>query len=310
MRSVEETADGIGKRLICEYGIIFWTPNTGAHELHGPIWQRYASLGYETSHLGYPTTDELYSGFGKYNIFQNGEIHWNNLSGFKANELHGSILRKWTDVKLLLCCPVSEETQYTTEKTKGHLVNFENGQIAYSENIDAEVSFFTQPIFNNIRRRLYGSFELYILDEETYGPAERKTVSGEFDIVVSNLRANTLFASINKLGGEIRFEITCEADIQYNGNAIVNVYTKLLEGTSENTNDLDGNQSSSILVRPERDERIVFFSWNSREDPVRVHSLLVDPSPYKYSTMGQNSRYLHFEGDYAKITLHVSNRAI
>lgn len=38
------------------YGMnIYWTQDTGAHEISGQIWQRYSFLGWEGSALGYPT---------------------------------------------------------------------------------------------------------------------------------------------------------------------------------------------------------------------------------------------------------------
>ncbi len=36
-------------------GSIYWTPDTGAHPVTGPIRQRWSGLGWEHSHLGFPT---------------------------------------------------------------------------------------------------------------------------------------------------------------------------------------------------------------------------------------------------------------
>jgi len=57
------TPDGVGRHGqftgTPEHGAaIYWTPATGAHELHGIIRDHWASLGWETSWLGYPLTDE------------------------------------------------------------------------------------------------------------------------------------------------------------------------------------------------------------------------------------------------------------
>lgn len=57
--------------------VIFWTPSTGAHEVHGAIMQTYSSEGWHLSDLGYPTSDEKdLAGVtnGRYNEFQNGVI--------------------------------------------------------------------------------------------------------------------------------------------------------------------------------------------------------------------------------------------
>jgi len=41
-------------------GSIYWTPFTGPNSIHGKIQDKWASLGWERSILGYPTTDELH----------------------------------------------------------------------------------------------------------------------------------------------------------------------------------------------------------------------------------------------------------
>jgi hypothetical protein len=54
------TPDGVGRFNHFEGGSIYWTPGTTAHESHGLIRERWASLGWERNpQLGYPITDEL-----------------------------------------------------------------------------------------------------------------------------------------------------------------------------------------------------------------------------------------------------------
>lgn len=59
---------------------MFWTEAFGAHEVHGAIRDRYASMGWERSYLGYPTTDELIAikpgAETRYSNFQHGSISW------------------------------------------------------------------------------------------------------------------------------------------------------------------------------------------------------------------------------------------
>ena len=53
------TPDGIGRfNHFANDGSIYWTPSTGAWSVHGAIRDHWASLGWETGPLGYPTTDE------------------------------------------------------------------------------------------------------------------------------------------------------------------------------------------------------------------------------------------------------------
>jgi hypothetical protein len=51
------TPDGVGRFNHFQGGSIYWTPNTGAFEVHGAIRDRWAELGWERSYLGYPTSD-------------------------------------------------------------------------------------------------------------------------------------------------------------------------------------------------------------------------------------------------------------
>ena len=73
------TPDGIGRFNHFEKGgSIYWTPERGAFEIHGPIRDEWARQGWEAGPLGYPVSDvelakdkdELFS------RFQGGTIHW------------------------------------------------------------------------------------------------------------------------------------------------------------------------------------------------------------------------------------------
>jgi uncharacterized protein with LGFP repeats len=76
------TPDGIGRFNHFQGGSIYWTPATGAHEVHGAIRDRWASLGWERSRLGYPTSDELvWAGTGRVSRFQGGSIYWSPIFG-------------------------------------------------------------------------------------------------------------------------------------------------------------------------------------------------------------------------------------
>lgn len=60
---------------------IFWHPDSGAFEVHGVVGEKYASIGFETSYLGYPTSGELpvISGNGDVvALFQRGKIEFLN----------------------------------------------------------------------------------------------------------------------------------------------------------------------------------------------------------------------------------------
>lgn len=72
------TPDGIGRYNHFQHGSIYWTAGTGAHEVQGLIRDRWASLGWERSDLGYPVSDETdeIDGSGRFSLFEHGVIHW------------------------------------------------------------------------------------------------------------------------------------------------------------------------------------------------------------------------------------------
>jgi len=78
------TPDGVGRfNAFAGTGRsgIYWTPNTGAHEVQGAIYAQWASLGYERSGLGYPTSDEYAIPGGRGNDFTGGTITWQASTG-------------------------------------------------------------------------------------------------------------------------------------------------------------------------------------------------------------------------------------
>jgi CubicO group peptidase (beta-lactamase class C family) len=65
-----------------ENGSIYWSPASDAHEVHGAIRDRWSALGWETSWLGYPISDEGPEfGGGRISHFQNGFIDWSPAAG-------------------------------------------------------------------------------------------------------------------------------------------------------------------------------------------------------------------------------------
>lgn len=56
---------------------IYYSPATGAHPVTGAIRSKWASLGWETSRLGYPTSDSYVVSVGRATDFQHGRLTWN-----------------------------------------------------------------------------------------------------------------------------------------------------------------------------------------------------------------------------------------
>ena len=60
--------DAVGRFNHFERGSVYWTPLTGAHEVHGAIRTRWTELNWERGELGYPTTDETDLPDGTYTV--------------------------------------------------------------------------------------------------------------------------------------------------------------------------------------------------------------------------------------------------
>lgn len=75
------TPDGVGRYSVFERGWIYWSPDTGANEIEGRIFDKWASIGWENSSLGYPVTDEYDAQPGRANDFEYGSITWRPETG-------------------------------------------------------------------------------------------------------------------------------------------------------------------------------------------------------------------------------------
>ena len=89
------TASGRGRVRNFQGGSIYWSLDTGAHEVHGLIRVKWAQLGGERGFLGFPLTDQKGTpdGIGRFNHFEGGSIYWTPNTG--AHEVHGQIRDKW-----------------------------------------------------------------------------------------------------------------------------------------------------------------------------------------------------------------------
>jgi hypothetical protein len=76
-------------------GSIEWSSVSGAFEVHGAIYGKWASLGYEEAAVGMPTTNESDAVGGRFNHFTNGSIYWNGSSAF---EVRRPIETKWASM--------------------------------------------------------------------------------------------------------------------------------------------------------------------------------------------------------------------
>ena len=78
--------DNAGKGYVIRYEAadVYFSRETGAHEVHGDIRAKYNAFGAANGILGLPTTDEtriLSDGKGRFNHFQGGSIYWTANTG-------------------------------------------------------------------------------------------------------------------------------------------------------------------------------------------------------------------------------------
>jgi uncharacterized protein with LGFP repeats len=127
-----DLGDGRGRARDYEHGSIYFTPQTGAHEVHGDIRVKWAQLGGHRSFLGYPTTDETGTpdGRGRFNHFEHGcSIYWTPQTG--AHEVHGAIRELWASMgfeRSKLRYPVTDER----DMPGGRISRFEGGEIRWT----------------------------------------------------------------------------------------------------------------------------------------------------------------------------------
>jgi uncharacterized protein with LGFP repeats len=75
---------GAGRFNHFEGGSIYWREDIGAHEVHGAIRDLWAQLGWQSSWLGYPVTDEHGTPELRGSTFEHGTITWTPSGGPQA----------------------------------------------------------------------------------------------------------------------------------------------------------------------------------------------------------------------------------
>lgn len=133
------TGDGRGRFRDFQNGSIYWTPQTGAHEVHGDIRVKWAQLGGHGHFLGYPLTDETGcpDGAGRFNHFEGGSIYWRADIG--PHEVHGAIRDLWASMGWetgRLGYPRSDETGPADHRAS----TFQHGTITWTPSGGAHAS--------------------------------------------------------------------------------------------------------------------------------------------------------------------------
>ena len=251
-------------------GSIYLAPGLGAHEVHGAIRERWAAMGWEKSAVGYPTSDETDVGDqrGRVSKFEHGAIYWTPQTG--AHEVYGAILEKWLSLggpKSFLGYPTTGEGDLPNGR--GRFNDFEHGEIAWSAARGAAVSATTyeKPASGGgpglspqglgpggtpeVRRTVVCSGSMHMTDDENWPFSDEHgdANSAPLEALVTNESPLEVFPGfVGRCGGEVRVEVHLTASVRNSGDVGVSGQVLLYEGTSTETNDLDGTQDVNITV--------------------------------------------------------------
>jgi hypothetical protein len=258
------TPGGRGSYQHFQNGSIYHTSSHGAFEVHGAIRDKWASLGWEQGFLGFPVTDESPTpdGVGRFNHFEGGSIYWTPATG--AWEVHGAIRDKYAALgweRSFLGYPVSDEH----DGPGGTRVsNFQAGQIGWSPRFGAAVSSTSyappsggggirpQGLGGNgvpeVRRRVTINAHMELTDDETFGANEHGSGDKSGEVVVTNGSPQEIINMVVTAGGEMRVELPINVQARENGDTKATGTAKLYEGTSEQTDDLDGTLGVDFLI--------------------------------------------------------------
>lgn len=115
-------------------GSIYWSPGSGAHEIHGNIRDKYKAMGWERSLLGYPITNEggCPDKVGRFNHFEHGSIYWTPKTG--PHEVHGPIRERWKEMgweRSFLGYPISDVEPNPDHGSRGKFSRFQDGYISW-----------------------------------------------------------------------------------------------------------------------------------------------------------------------------------
>lgn len=103
-------------------------------------------------------------------------------------------------------------------------------------------------IVKNPNRRITVSADMYVEDDETFGSNEKvRRQQTNAAILSTQGIAQTVMDFEVRMGGEIRVEFTVtSALVDANGNAMIDGDIKLFEGSTVNTDDLDGERQFQL----------------------------------------------------------------
>ena len=293
------TLDAIGRYNQFQGGSIYWSPQTGAHEMHGDIRGKWIDLGSERGFLRYPTSDELSTsdGTGRFNHFQGGSIFWTSRTG--AHEVHGPIQEKWAQIgweKSSLGYPTSDEK---SGAGGSRVSSFQNGRIEWTASGGAHVvTTITSPaltralsnpqLINDLRNVAVKDSGVRIVRpsnvvENVPGTTPAPQLRPN-EFAVARVRPDTLRAN-----GRTRFLLPLRATVVSRSGAVFNLQPVFEPVTAGLQLTEDGNYSVRLLIglmdheKPDENRKLPREVWVQLTSDVAT----VEPTqfPIQHSNM-------------------------
>jgi hypothetical protein len=268
--TLDPTADGQGVFKTYQNGWVMWRADRGALAVYGAIGARWNEYGGTVGFYGWPRTDELSTprGPGRYNHFDGGSIYWGPQTG--AHLVYGAIRDLWASMAWeqgALGLPTTDEED-VPGAPGARRNSFEGGEITWTPWAGARVTMLFVPgeasgagltiqtvggggnpaPAPQVNRHVIITAVMDITDDETFGSNEHGHVERRDERWVDSWDPQGVMQLIGKAGGEVRVELTATAAIRPDGSVRLQVDVKLFEGTSEETNDLDGTRSTTQIV--------------------------------------------------------------
>ncbi len=148
-----------------ENGSMYWSNATGAHEVHGAIKDKWKTLGWENSFLGFPKTDETATPDkkGRFNFFEGGAIYFHpNIGTYAIDNSKIKVWEKEGWEKGKLGYPVSD----AVIKNNNEMQQFEFGAIVSCKASAYKVLFNSQRSKDGVYTKWIktGGFDSYLGD--------------------------------------------------------------------------------------------------------------------------------------------------
>lgn len=268
--SLDQSADGRGVYKTYGNGWVMWRADLGALAVYGAIGARWNEIGGTASSYGWPVTDELSTprGPGRFNHFEGGSIYWSPDTG--AHLIYGAIRDLWASMAWEqgpLGLPVTDELD--VPGVPGARRNgFEGGEITWTPWAGARVTRLNAPAEASghgltiqtvggggnpapapqVSRHVIATAHIDITDDETFGSNEHGQVDRRDERWVDSWDPQGVMTLIGVAGDEVRVELRADAAVRPDGSVRVGVNVKLFEGTSDTTDDLDGERSINQIV--------------------------------------------------------------